>query len=289
MNQSENRAYIYQIELNSNQTNDARIIASNFIENGSKVLDVGCACGDFGYYLSNDKKCTVYGMEYDHESIQVALTKNIFQKINQVDLNIYDTNEHPEYINQFDYITLLDVLEHTIFPEKSLLQLKPYIKENGYFIVSLPNISFGDIKITLLNDDFEYTEMGILDKTHLRFFTYKTIAKFFASLNFEIIECKVKVSGLTASMKNIPLMTRKYILKNPHSFAYQYVLKIKVSSLTKEALSTHNRAKMDIQKSDIKYELNKIKRDTFIRSLLPVDSKRRKYIKSIYNKFKDKK
>ena len=289
MNTLENRAYIYQIELNSTQTNDARIIASNFVDNDSKVLDVGCACGDFGYYLSREKNCTVYGMEYDQESIQVALTKNIFQNIHQVDLNVYQTNEHSEYIGQFDYITLLDVLEHTISPEKSLLQLKPYIKEDGYFIISLPNISFGDIKISLLNDDFEYTDMGILDKTHLRFFTYKTIAQFFTSLNFEIMKCSVKVSNITASMEKIPFFIKNHIFKNPHSYAYQYVLKVKVSSLNSNELLKNNNSKMELQKKDISYELNKIKRSELIQYILPVGSNRREYIKSIYNKFKEKK
>jgi hypothetical protein len=228
-------------------------------------------------------------MEYDNESIQVALAKNIFRNIHQVDLNTYDTKEYSDYFNQFDYITLLDVLEHTLSPEESLLNLKPYIKENGCFVVSLPNISFGDIKISLLNDNFKYTDTGILDKTHLHFFTYKTIVKFFTSLQFEIIDCKVKVSGVTASMKNIPLMTRKYILKNPHSFVYQYVFKIKASSLDNDALLKNNKEKMDIQKSDIQHELNKIKRDAFMRFVLPIGSKRRKYIKAIYNKVKGSK
>lgn len=288
MNILENRAYIYQIELNSTQTNDARIIASHFIVNDSKVLDVGCACGDFGYYLSREKNCTVYGMEYNQESIQVALTKNIFQNIHQVDLNTYHTNEHSEYIGQFDYITLLDVLEHTISPERSLLQLKPYLKEDGHFIISLPNISFGDIKISLLNDDFEYTDMGILDKTHLRFFTHKTIARFFTLLNFQIMECRVKVSNINDS-KKIPFLVRKYILENPHSYAYQYIMKIKNSDLSENDLLSLNEKKMSIRKKDIQSELNKIKRDSIVSFFLPVGSKRRNYIKSLYNSLKGKK
>ncbi len=288
MNQLDNRSYIYQISLDANQTNDARIIASSFIENNSTVLDVGCACGDFGSFIFETKKCNVYGMEYDKDSIKVALSLNVFEEIHQVDLNTLETNIYSNYINKFDYVTLIDVLEHTIDPKKSLLQLKPYIKEDGYFIVSLPNISFGDIKISLLNDDFEYTDMGILDKTHLRFFTYKTIAEYFTSLNLEILECKVKVANISDSEKT-PFLIRRYIFNNPHSYAYQYIIKIKNSDLIENDLRKLNKSKMSIRKKDIQSELNKIKRDSIVSFFLPVGSKRRNYLKRLYNRLKGKK
>ncbi len=285
MEQVKSRSYIYQIELNGNQTNDARIIASTFIDKGSKVLDVGSACGDFGQYLISDKDCTVYGMEYDPESIQVALAKNVFKKIHQVDLNTHQANDYPEYIGQFDCITLLDVLEHTMNPEKNMLQIKPYLKEGGHFVISLPNVSFGDVKISILNDDFEYTDVGILDRTHLRFFTYRTIAHFFTDLGFEILDCNVRVSDFTFPMKNLPRSTKSYISNNPHSFVFQYVLKLKSTYKTDDLLNK-NLNKIDIKFAAIRKSLKQIRKYKLLNKILPVGSKRRVIVKSMYTKLK---
>lgn len=289
MRNNENRSYIYKIKLDSSQTNDARIIASQFISDGVNVLDVGCACGDFGLFISEEKKCNVFGMEYDQDSIVEAEKTNMFKKINQVDLNTFHTNIYPDYYDFFDYITLLDVLEHTMNPEESFLKLKPYLKENGFFVISLPNISFGDIKISLLQDDFTYTDMGILDKTHLRFFTYKTIASFFSKIGFEIVECKAKVSDIENLSKNIPDSVKKYIKNNPHSFVYQYVLKVKIASLSKESLAFNNSSKMNLTWADINQEMKNIKKTRLINKFLPIDSKQRKIVKSFYESLSKRK
>jgi len=282
---NENRSYIYKIKLNKSQPNDARVIASDFISKGSKVLDVGCACGDFGVFLSDEKKCNIYGMEYDKNSIVEAQKTNVFQKIHQVDLNYFQSDLYPEYYKNFDCVTLIDVLEHTVNPENSFLKLKSYIKDDGFFIISLPNASFGNIKVGLLQDDFTYTNMGILDKTHLRFFTYKTIANFFTNINFEITECKAKVSNVSNISKDIPHSIKKYIRSNPHSFIYQYIFKVKESFLSEDLLKLNNYDKMNLKWKDVRKELKTVKINNTINYFLPVGSIQRRIIKSVYNKF----
>ena len=289
MKNNENRSYIYKIKLDSSQVNDARIIASKFISDGANVLDVGCACGDFGLFISEEKKCNIFGMEYDQDSIIEAKKTNVFKKIDQVDLNTFQTSHFPDYYNFFDYITLLDVLEHTINPKESLLKLKPYLKENGFFVISIPNISFGDIKISLLQDNFTYTDTGILDITHLRFFTYKTIASLFSEIGFEIDECKAKVSDIENLSINIPNSVKKYIINNPHSFVYQYVLKVKITSLQKESLEFNNSSKMNLTWADINQEMKNIRKTRLINKFLPIGSKQRKILKSFYESLSKRK
>lgn len=282
---SDNRSYIYQVELSDQDHNDARVIASSFIKEKSVLLDVGCACGDFGKYIVEKKGVDVYGMEYDALSIKSALEKNIYNRIHQVDLNVHQSNEYPEYFGRFDYITLLDVLEHTVAPDYSLKQLIPYLKKDGYFVVSLPNISFSDIKLSILNDEFEYTDMGILDRTHLRFFTYKTIALFFADASLEIMECKVKVSDVTFNSKNIPSSVKRFILNNPHSYVYQYIFKCRLNESNKE-LQSKNLEVLNVSFKDFKGELRRIKKNKLINQFLPVGSRRRSFMKSLFKKLK---
>lgn len=90
---------------------------------------------------------------------------------------------------KFDYIIFGDVLEHLKYPYSLLEKFKNYLSEKGKFIISLPNVAHACVKSNLLIDNFNYTKYGILDDTHLRFFTYKTIAKEFANINLYIDMC----------------------------------------------------------------------------------------------------
>ena len=89
---------------------------------------------------------------------------------------------------QFDRVLLLDVLEHLRHPEQILRQSHEVLKRDGLLIVSVPNIANIYIRLTLLLGRFDYSERGLLDKTHLRFFTRKTARKLLESNGFGIVE-----------------------------------------------------------------------------------------------------
>jgi 2-polyprenyl-3-methyl-5-hydroxy-6-metoxy-1,4-benzoquinol methylase len=89
---------------------------------------------------------------------------------------------------RFDRVLLLDVLEHLRNPEQILRQSHEVLKREGLLIVSVPNIANIYIRLTLLLGRFEYSERGLLDKTHLRFFTRKTSRKLLESNGYSIVE-----------------------------------------------------------------------------------------------------
>lgn len=284
LTKNEDRSQIYKIDLDLKNQNDARIIAYNIIKPHSSVLDVGCACGDFGVLISRNKHCDVYGMECDPVSIQIARDTKVFSDLHEIDLNQFEDEEFKEYHGFFDYISMLDVLEHIINPDQVLLKIKKFLKRNGLIILSIPNVSFGEMKINLLNDEFTYTDTGILDRTHLRFFTYKTIIRFFTDLNFEICESKVKVADVTFGSNMIPFYIKNYILKNPHSYVYQYVITIIPSNLPKDELVKLNSKRMDQEWIMIKQELKKIRKYYWMNKIFPVGSKRRTFVEMMYKK-----
>ncbi len=88
----------------------------------------------------------------------------------------------------FDYIIFADVLEHLRDPEKMLKRLAPYLKENGKYLCSVPNILNKHVISNLLMGELEYQDAGILDRTHLRFFTLDSITKAFKRCGFEIAQ-----------------------------------------------------------------------------------------------------
>jgi 2-polyprenyl-3-methyl-5-hydroxy-6-metoxy-1,4-benzoquinol methylase len=89
---------------------------------------------------------------------------------------------------RFDRVLLLDVLEHLRHPEQILRQSQEVLKREGLLIVSVPNIANIYIRLTLLLGRFDYSERGLLDKTHLRFFTRKTARKLLESNGYSILE-----------------------------------------------------------------------------------------------------
>jgi len=140
------------------------------VAEGSKVLDVGCATGKLLEYLRDSKRCQVFGVEVDRDMAEEANERCG----NVTCVNIEDCGNLPFEKGSFDIIIFADVLEHLKRPDIVLRRAIPYLKDNGYFLFSMPNVAFLTVRLGLLFGKFVYTEYGVLDKTHLRFFTLKT-------------------------------------------------------------------------------------------------------------------
>lgn len=238
------RSETYKVNLNLDNNNDARVIGYSFIEPNTKVLDVGCACGDFGKLIKTNKNCEVYGLEFDLNSIKIAESTNCYKNIYQADLNNFDLTDFEQYYSQFDYIILLDVLEHLLDPQKVLDQLKRFLKPEGKFIISLPNVSHCSIVVNLLCDNFEYTDTGIMDRTHVKFFTYKSIAAMLTEQSLKIVGSNVVLSDnlfLSKDQRKSLLFFSKWLIqRNFHSYVYQYVTMSGLTNINHEILGKDN-------------------------------------------------
>jgi 2-polyprenyl-3-methyl-5-hydroxy-6-metoxy-1,4-benzoquinol methylase len=143
-------------------------IAYQIIQEQSKVLSIGCGRGFVEYYLEKNKKCEIKGID--------VLNKKLV-KINnykQKNLNLIRFNK----LN-YDYLLLLDVLEHLDDPYNFLYKIKRSTngKKKNTLIISVPNIANIWIRLNLLFGNFDYSERGILDKTHKIFFTLDSLKK----------------------------------------------------------------------------------------------------------------
>ena len=259
---TELKKHKYDFEIDIEQKNDARVIAFDFIEPNSKVLDVGSSSGCFGQILKEYKKCEVTGIEYDSDSIKIAEEKKAFQKIYQLDLNNFDINQFEQYKNHFDYIVFGDVLEHLSAPNKVLETFKFLLKSGGKYLISLPNTAHATVKINLLANKFEYEEIGILDKTHIKFFTHKTIPNFLAESKlkmekFDYTVMHVKYHSAEKNLSMLPSCVKRFIFKDNYSYILQYVMLCDLSDKSKEDLENDNQ--IVINRKNIKKELLKIK------------------------------
>ena len=96
----------------------------------------------------------------------------------------------------FDKVLLMDVLEHLRVPEKLLWGCRSLLKPNGHLIVTVPNVANITVRLMLLFGRFHYTERGILDKTHVRFFTRKTARKMLKEHGYRITDQKMTIMPL---------------------------------------------------------------------------------------------
>ncbi len=244
------RSTRYNLNCEINNVNDARKLSYDYIDNNSMVLDVGCACGALGAVLNDNKNCCIVGMEYDTKSVELAKQTEKYKAVYQVDLNNFKSEYFKKYYNCFDFIVLNDVLEHLLCPEEVLTKLKMFLRENGCFVISLPNISHASIKSNLLFNDFSYTDVGILDKTHIKFFTHKNISAFLTQQGLNIEDINVTCMGVLGFQPQnpYPLMSRdvlKLIYGDVHSFVLQYVVKCTLSN--KETIAEHNFKKLSLK------------------------------------------
>jgi 2-polyprenyl-3-methyl-5-hydroxy-6-metoxy-1,4-benzoquinol methylase len=159
----------------------------HFIPGNCKIiLEVGCSGGLFGESLKKNRKATVWGVEPNVEAATLAATR----------LDKVITGEFPAVLPDFpagffDCIVFNDVLEHLTDPEKALDGCKRILSEQGYIVSSIPNVRYiGNLAELLFRKDWEYKAGGILDRTHYRFYTQKSIIRMFTHSGFRVIKCE---------------------------------------------------------------------------------------------------
>jgi len=151
--------------------------------NVERVLDIGCNCGNFGQSLKMSRNIEVWGVEPDHVAASVAK-----ERLNQVVVDIFhERNPIPD--NYFDLVTFNDSLEHMEDPAGALELCKRKLRKGGRVHCCVPNIRHIDnLEHLLFDKDWRYEELGIRDRTHLRFFTEKSIIRLFQDMGFSVIE-----------------------------------------------------------------------------------------------------
>jgi len=149
----------------------------------TSALEIGCGHGVFGELLKKKFGMKVWGVE-----IEPAPAKSAANRLDKV--LVGDIGELMPKLpdRSFDLIVANDVLEHMVDPFQVLTKLKKKLTKNGYILSSIPNIrNFHVLYALAVGGEWEYQESGILDRTHLRFFTKKSIQKMYERLGYTVI------------------------------------------------------------------------------------------------------
>lgn len=229
----------YDCELNLEDRNSLSILLTR-IKPNSTVLEFGPANGRMTKYMKEQLNCKVYAVEIDSKAAKDA-EKYVEKMI--VD-SIENYNWQKEFKNiKFDYIIFADVLEHLYYPEKVLKSVKEFLSNNGSVLLSIPNISHNAIVLGLLKNEFNYSSTGLLDDTHIRFFTKKTFDKIIENCQyFKSFETAVYLHPLNTefrySYEGLPKEFSDYISKLDWGEIYQLIYEIKLNKI--ELISDFN-------------------------------------------------
>jgi SAM-dependent methyltransferase len=186
----------------------------------SNVLDVGCADGTTGALIkSRYPGCRVVGVERDLDAARQAEQK--LDRVVTGDLNQLPLPFSP---GEFDYVLLGDVLEHLVDPWRVLRELGSLARREGYVIATIPNVrNWRVVRDLALRGRWEYQREGILDRTHLRFFTRRGVADLFEGAGLSIrtldamIAGKSRVANLLTFGLFADLLAPKYLVKAQRS------------------------------------------------------------------------
>ena len=217
--------YEYEVELGAD-TAPARVI--RMIGRDRRVLEVGAGPGSITKHLVRTSNCDVVALEIDPTAI--AKLKEFCANIHSLDLNDPEWTQALAREAKFDVVLAADVLEHVGDPVRTLKGMVSLLKDNGEIVLSLPHVGHCVINACLLDEDFDYREWGLLDKTHIRFFGLKNINKLYADAGLAIVEAEFVVrtpeqTEFAERWRTLSPQVKSALATNRHGFVYQVVSK----------------------------------------------------------------
>ena len=167
------------------------IFATMIPPGARRVLDVGCGTGALAKILADSCRIEIVGVEPDSARAERAMARGL-----EVHVGFF-TRELARQIGPFDVVLFADVLEHLPDPHRMLLISKESLRPSGSVIVSVPNVAHWAVRLEILQGRFRYQPSGIMDATHLRWFTANSISSLLASAGFRVLEYRA-TAGLGA-------------------------------------------------------------------------------------------
>ncbi|TQL69397.1 methyltransferase family protein [Nocardioides albertanoniae] len=222
--------YAVEIDLEQPNTSHVQVIdlasAASGPETGAtRVLDVGCWTGEVGRILT-ERGCSVTGIEIDTEAARLA--EKVLDRVVVADLDEKPLTELVEP-GSFDVVIFADVLEHLVDPRAALEQARELLAPGGRVVISIPNVTHGSVRLALLQGRWQTTETGLLDRTHIKFYSREGLATLFTEAGYAIEDLR----GTTADPLNVevaidpadlPEASVEWVRRQPDALVYQFQL-----------------------------------------------------------------
>ena len=216
--------HVYRRELDPSRRSSLSVLAA-LVAPGSRVLDLGTGNGALGRHLRQARDCRVDGVTLSAAERDEA--RDGYDRLEVVDL------EDPAWTERFadrcyDVVICADVLEHLREPERVLHACRRLLRDDGWLLASVPNVAYAGMVVSLMHGDWNYGAEGLLDRTHLRFYTRRSFARLLEAEGWRVervepIELTWYYTEFWTPFDRLPPAVTRYLLAQPDASAYQLV------------------------------------------------------------------
>ncbi|MCB1009750.1 MAG: class I SAM-dependent methyltransferase [Acidobacteria bacterium] len=200
----------------------------------TRVLDVGCGTGSVSEQVVKATGAELVGLEPDPQRAEKARLRGLRVVEGELDPGL------AAELGRFDAVLLADVLEHLSSPQELLLRAREFLGPNGAVVLSVPNVAHWTVRWDLVRGRWSYQSCGILDATHLRWFTRRSLVEFLARTGLQVVAARNTVGkDLSAYYERVPwrwmsrrvrgAVLRRLVRWAPDLFTCQFVLKARFS------------------------------------------------------------
>ncbi len=224
MSNAEPSIHVYQRAVSGDSHDSLSLIAS-LIEPGQTLLDLGMGTGGLGHYLSQRHAVVADGVTRNPAEADIA--RAWYRQALVADLDRDDISSL--FGDQrYDCIVCADVLEHLKAPQNLLAQCRALLKPGGRLLASVPNAGYCGLVAELIQGDFRYRPEGLLDDTHLRFFTRTSLQRFYdehgwATQSITTTQRSLLASEFKVAFDSLPPAVARYLLAGPDALSYQFI------------------------------------------------------------------
>jgi len=215
---------LYREPVDPTAANNPHSYALQMTGSGQRVLEVGCSVGHVTEHLVAAGN-TVVGVEIDPDA--AAAARDFADRVHVIDLDVSLLTEVER--DEFDVIVFGDVLEHLRRPERALVDACSLLASGGRVIISVPNVAHIDVRLMLLEGRWEYQSTGLMDATHLRWFTKASLRELLRDVGLVAIRLERVRIGRYGSDIEFDLARSRtdalaFIEADPEAYTFQYVV-----------------------------------------------------------------
>lgn len=217
--------HVYLRTFDGQRRNSLSVLAG-LVPRDASILDVGTGSGALGRYLSENKSCIVDGLTHNRD--EAAMAAPHYRRLNVGDLETQDLAELCAG-TRYDIVIFADVLEHLRQPHIPLRAAGALLADGGKVLLSVPNVAYLGLLGELLTGEFRYRDEGLLDRTHLRFFTRRSLLDFLSDNGYQVTRLETVCVDLPQSEFRLscreltPAVTR-WLAALPDALTYQFIV-----------------------------------------------------------------
>lgn len=223
--------HVYWRRMADDERSSLSVLGS-MVPEGARVLDLGIGSGALGRQVRQGLRCELDGVTINPQ--EQAVARAWYGRIEVLDLDRPDWDQGFDD-QSYDVIVCADVLEHLKHPERVVSACRRLLRPEGALLVSIPNVAYAGLVAGLMHGNFDYGNEGLMDRTHLRFFTRSSFQRLLTEQGWlveriESIDQPLHETEFTRAFDALPPAVARYVLAQPDAHAYQLVFVAKLAA-----------------------------------------------------------